>query len=404
MLDREKGKAKATTSRKRNAPQALTLFPYAHYAKNPVNKVNKNQQLQATDMAKFRKKGMNMEKRLSLPNDVRHSIETRIQELGLHFIDREMERINTSWVREFYCNFSRATLDSVHLRGGQILITEVAIEDALYCPPRTGATDACDQAEIAIHTMTFDYDMLKHIIATRDAIWVMASENKRPKGMLFTYLTREARTWQQIFACYVMPTMHFTKIPMDMLVLIGCVMDGKEVYFPKLVRRSMWRAHIRGLLPFPSMVTRMIELAGVPWRDDDKTPPPPTNDDKEDVIPWGGWIHEKSPSRHRSRARVAIEAPGPSAPAVPSSSAAAAPISPPLAPEPTYLLVQCLFRFMERSECQIIRHLDRIDQIFVAQGIELPPLPESSDSDKETHEEEHAEVHEEEPVHIEAPP
>ncbi|RYR38651.1 hypothetical protein Ahy_A09g043781 [Arachis hypogaea] len=255
---------------------------------------------------------MNMEKRLSLPNDVRHSIETRIQELGLYFIDRDLERINTSWVREFYCNFFRSTLDSVHLRGGKILITEAAIEDALHCPRRTGAIDVCDQAEIAIHTMTFDYDALKHVIATPDAIWVMDYGNKRPKGMLFTYLTREAQTWQHIFACYVMLTTHFTEIPVDMLVLIGCVMEGNEVYFPKLIRRSMWRAHIQSLLPFPSIVTRMIELAGVPWRDDDETPPFSADDDKKDVIPWGGWVHEKPPSRRRSRARAAIEAPGPS--------------------------------------------------------------------------------------------
>ncbi|RYR48938.1 hypothetical protein Ahy_A07g035063 isoform A [Arachis hypogaea] len=61
---------------------------------------------------------------------------------------------------------------------------------------------------------------------------------------------------------------------MDMLVLIRCVMEGKEVDFPRLIRQSMWRAHIRGLLPFPTLITSMIELDDVPWEDDDVTPPP----------------------------------------------------------------------------------------------------------------------------------
>ncbi|RYQ95499.1 hypothetical protein Ahy_B08g090815 [Arachis hypogaea] len=125
--------------------------------------------------------------------------------------------------------------------------------------------------------MTFDYEAMKRVIATPDTPWVMDSGNKKPKGMLFTYLSREAKTWQHIFAHYVLPTTHFSKIPMDMLVLIGCVMEGKEVDFPRLIRliqQSMWRAHIRGLLPFPTLVTSMIELAGVPWEDDDVTPPP----------------------------------------------------------------------------------------------------------------------------------
>ncbi|RYR48937.1 hypothetical protein Ahy_A07g035063 isoform B [Arachis hypogaea] len=194
-------------------------------------------------------------------------------ELGLDFVDRDLGRINTSWVRKFYCNF-RATLDSVQVRGREILITEAAIREALLCHPRIENTCAYEQAEVAIHCMTFDYEALKRVIATPDAPWVMDSGNKKPKGMRFTYLSREAKTWQHIFAHYVLPTTHFSDIPMDMLVLIRCVMEGKEVDFPRLIRQSMWRAHIRGLLPFPTLITSMIELDDVPWEDDDVTPPP----------------------------------------------------------------------------------------------------------------------------------
>ncbi|RYQ79673.1 hypothetical protein Ahy_Scaffold2g107635 [Arachis hypogaea] len=64
---------------------------------------------------------------------------------------------------------------------------------------------------------------------------------------------------------------------------------------------------------------------------------------------------------------------------------------------------------MERSKRQIMCRLDRIDQMFVAQGLELPPLPKSSGSDEETHAEEHADlqtegIHADEPAHMEAPP
>ncbi|KAL4350504.1 hypothetical protein AHAS_Ahas10G0148800 [Arachis hypogaea] len=92
----------------------------------------------------------------------------------------------------------------------------------------------------------------------------MDANNTKPKGMLFAHLTREAKTWQMIFAHYVLPTTHFSEIPMEMLLLIGCVMEGKEVYFPRLIRQCMWRAHIRGLLPFPTLITSMAALAEVP--------------------------------------------------------------------------------------------------------------------------------------------
>ncbi|RYQ96005.1 hypothetical protein Ahy_B08g091433 [Arachis hypogaea] len=239
--------------------------------------------------------------------------------------------------------------------------------------------------------MTFDYEALRRVIATPDASWVMDSSNTKPKGMLFAYLTREARTWQQIFAHYVFPTTHFSEIPMDMLVLIGCVMEGKEVYFPRLIRHSMWRAHIRGLLPFPTLVTSLAELADVLWEDNDVTPPPPDDDDKEVTIPWGVWVHEKPPTSRRSRARAAVEA------AIPSSSTAA---PPPSAPEPTYLLVQRLFWFLERERLHVRRRLDRMDQALISLGAELPPLPDSPASDEQDHQEEDAD----EPIQQDAPP
>ncbi|KAL4276012.1 hypothetical protein AHAS_Ahas20G0164600 [Arachis hypogaea] len=164
-------------------------------------------------------------------------------------------------------------------------------------------------------------------------------------------------------------------------------MEGKGVYFPRLIKHSMWRAHIRSLLPFPTLVTSLVELADASWEDDDVTPPPPEDDDKEVTIPWGEWVHEKPPTSRRSRARAVIEAARPSsstAAGPASSSAAAASLPPPPpAPKPTYLLVQHLLHFMERFERRVMRRLDRIDQVFVSQGIELPPLPDSPASDEQ---------------------
>ncbi|KAL4276184.1 hypothetical protein AHAS_Ahas20G0181800 [Arachis hypogaea] len=168
-------------------------------------------------------------------------------------------------------------------------------------------------------------------------------------------------------------------------------MEGKEVYFPRLIRHSMWRAHIRGLLPFPTLVTSLAELADVPWEDNDMTPPPPDDDDKEVTIPWGVWVHERPPTSHCSRARAAVEA------AIPSSSTAA---PPPSAPEPTYLLVQRLFRFLERERLHVRCRLDRMDQALISLGAELPPLPDSPTSDEQDHQEEAAD----EPLQQDAPP
>ncbi|RYR66881.1 hypothetical protein Ahy_A03g013029 [Arachis hypogaea] len=245
----DKGKVVATTSKKRKHSKTSTLSPYTNYAKNSPSETNKeNQLLPSTDLEKFpnlycelrlpryRKKNLNIENKLVLPNDVRRAINSCILELGLDFVDRDLGNINVSWVKEFYCNFFCSTLDSVQLRGREIMITETAIEEALQCQHLTDGTCTHQQAETAINCMTFDYEALKRVITTPDAPWIMDSGNTKPKGMLFAHLTREAKTWQMIFAHYVLPTTHFSEIPMEMLLLIGSVMESKEVYFPRLIR------------------------------------------------------------------------------------------------------------------------------------------------------------------------
>ena len=138
----DKGKAIATASKKRKLSTPSIPSIYKHYAKNPLNDEEKeNQQLPSTDPTKFpnlycelrfskyRTTKLNTEKKLLLPNDVRRSITSRILELGLDFVDRDLGDINISWVKEFYCNFFRPTLDSVQVRGRKIMLTELAIEN-----------------------------------------------------------------------------------------------------------------------------------------------------------------------------------------------------------------------------------------------------------------------------------
>ncbi|KAL4397093.1 hypothetical protein AHAS_Ahas01G0157400 [Arachis hypogaea] len=163
----DKGKAIATASKKRKHSTPSIPSIYKNYAKNPLFDVDKeNQQLPSTNPDKFpnlycelrffkyRTTKLNIEKKLLLPTDVRRSIEGRILELGIDFVDRDLGDINVSWVKEFYCNFFRPTLDSVQVRGREIMITETAIEEALQCRHVPDELCAHQQAELAIHSMT----------------------------------------------------------------------------------------------------------------------------------------------------------------------------------------------------------------------------------------------------------
>ncbi|KAL4356440.1 hypothetical protein AHAS_Ahas09G0086900 [Arachis hypogaea] len=137
-----------------------------------------------------------------------------------------------------------------------------------------------------------------------------------------------------------------------MLVLIGCILEGKELYLPRLIRKFIWRAHSRGTLPFPSLVTELAQRDGVPWLPDDESPPAVY--EKERVIPWGTWVSDRRAAQRRDQASTAT-ASGPSSSSTvvgtstaPSTSTRPAP--PSSAPQPTYRLVQHLIECMDQSE------------------------------------------------------
>ncbi|KAL4321687.1 hypothetical protein AHAS_Ahas14G0135400 [Arachis hypogaea] len=118
MSDRGKGKAKVT-SRKRKKYQSSTASATSDYAKIYLSDKNKVDQLLLPANAErfpnlycelrfslFQQRHLNLEKKLAILSDL------------------------------------RPTLDSVHLRGRQILMTEAGIEEALYCQHKVSDKDS----------------------------------------------------------------------------------------------------------------------------------------------------------------------------------------------------------------------------------------------------------------------
>ena len=137
-----------------------------------------------------------------------------------NFIPRLIE-VNVSWVREFYCNYFKTSLDAVNLRGKQILVTEEAIEDVLKLLPKSDQLDGYQRAEEDIHFMKFDWDAVKARIALDSTVpWIMGQNTTMPKGIKRIYLNDEARLWHQILNNFIIPSTHETEIPVAMVTLL----------------------------------------------------------------------------------------------------------------------------------------------------------------------------------------
>ncbi|QHN78236.1 uncharacterized protein DS421_19g659630 [Arachis hypogaea] len=148
--------------------------------------------------------------------------------------------------------------------------------------------------------MEFDWDAVLRVIAIHpDSPWIYGSSKPSPRGIVIRYLTIEARLWHQILTNYVMPNTHETEITSDMAVLIWCVLEGNQLYLPRLIKKYMSRIHHIGNLVFSCFITQLGLRAEVVWEDADERP---TIASSKRIIPHSKWFH--SSTKHRGRRTI----------------------------------------------------------------------------------------------------
>jgi len=143
-----KGKAKTGTDKRKRGESSSTILDILHddswREKNFTPQEKANQLVPATDPVKFANRycelkypvfatsrNLYQEKTLCIPTKLLQYTTDQIKQRGWYFLERNLTEVNASWVRKFYCNYFKTTLDAVQLRGKQILVTEEAIEDIL---------------------------------------------------------------------------------------------------------------------------------------------------------------------------------------------------------------------------------------------------------------------------------
>ncbi|QHO19740.1 uncharacterized protein DS421_11g331680 [Arachis hypogaea] len=409
-----KGKGKATTGKRKRGESSMSILDIMHddswRKKHFTPQKKADQLLPANDPVKFANKycelkylvfatsrNLYLERTLKITEELQQYTSDQIKQRGWFFLERNLTEVNASWVREFYCNYFKTTLDAVHLRGKQILVTEEAIEDILYLQPKSDHPDGYQKAKQDMRFLRIDWDAVKQRIALDPTVpWVMGKNTAMPKGIKLMYLNDEARLWHQILSNFVMPSSHETELPVAMITLLWCVMEGKDPYLPRFIRYYMARVHVRGTLPFPNLITQLARRADVPWELADAKL---TAADCKKIIP-----HSRKFQALGYRPPFLTASDETATPSAAFSSSTATPATttaPPPASEPVYHLVHHLFqqldqierrnqRQYERSERRNKRRYEHLKLMIQSGG----DIPSESDTPSEPSEEE-ADKHEE---------
>ncbi|XLS78226.1 hypothetical protein HN51_062451 [Arachis hypogaea] len=176
-----KGKGKATTGKRKRGESSMSIIDLMHDAswreKNFTPQEKADQLLPANDPVKFanrycelkypvfvNSRNLYLERTLKIPGELQQYTSDQIKQRGWFFLERPLTEVNASWVREFYCNYFKTSLDAVNLRGKQILVTEEAIEEVLKLLPKSDQLDGYQKAEKDTRFLKFDWDAI-HLTA-----------------------------------------------------------------------------------------------------------------------------------------------------------------------------------------------------------------------------------------------
>ncbi|KAL4276080.1 hypothetical protein AHAS_Ahas20G0171400 [Arachis hypogaea] len=170
--------------------------------------------------------------------------------------------------------------------------------------------------------------------------------------------------------------------PLDMAVMVWCVLEGRELHLPWHIRRSMRRAHYVGKLAFPCFVTQLATEVGVLWMTTDQRP---TVAGHKKIIPHGDW-----PGLELALGRRSRQTPAPSIEAGPStlvpSASAPTDAAPPAFPQPLFSLIYQLSDDIASSERRNQQHFEQLEhrsqgcyehlsRLILSGGVDISPEP-----------------------------
>ncbi|KAL4337345.1 hypothetical protein AHAS_Ahas12G0100900 [Arachis hypogaea] len=161
------------------------------------------------------------------------------------------------------------------------------------------------------------------------------------------------------------------RVTTDMAVMVWCVLEGRELYLPRHIRRSMGWAYYVGNLAFPCLITQLVTEAGVLWMTTDQRP---TVASHKNIIP-----HGDSPGLELALGRRSRQSPVPSTEAGPSTSfpstSAPTDAAPPAFLQPLYRLISQLSDDIACSEHCSRRHYEHLRRMILAGGVDVLPEP-----------------------------
>ncbi|MED6126578.1 hypothetical protein PIB30_079791 [Stylosanthes scabra] len=169
--------------------------------------------------------------------------------------------INVMLVHEFYANCDQKNQLKVYIRGRKIPCYLRDIEGVLHISRLQGKSDHRVVGK-RFDNNDLDLDEVMRVIGKDGATWPSL-----PGRISKNILNKEAWMWMKLAVGNMVPTRHETTLGVDHILLIYALMKGMTISLPADMATAMNddpTKSKRQLLPFPIIITKWAEEAGVP--------------------------------------------------------------------------------------------------------------------------------------------
>ena len=162
-------------------------------------------------------------------------------------------------VREFYANMAEMKEDSVYIRGIWVPMGHERINEVLQIKdPKNGSKYKKLLKEP-------NHEKIVNFLTTEKGKW--SSTKKNPHESINRgFLIEEAKVWFYFIASIIIPIKYLSTIREQEAIILYALLKGYKFNAWKIIESSIksFQKNVkRGLIPHPTMITRLCILAGV---------------------------------------------------------------------------------------------------------------------------------------------
>ena len=106
--------------------------------------------------------------------------------------------------------------------------------------------------------------------------WISTKKNPH-ESIAIGLLTEEAKVWFYFIGLVLLPSKHLSTVCQEEAILLYALLKGYKINVGKILENSIlnyYRSKYRGLIPYPTTITRFCILGGVKgtWEEEERCP------------------------------------------------------------------------------------------------------------------------------------